>query len=126
MRKNREIKFRVWDIKNKVWSKWVRENSLAPDVNLAADDNFVYQQFTELKDQEGKEIYDGDILAIDENKDSFPQKYMDKFFFEVCYFQLYGKWVLLATGIGLVHDLGDYYLKGKIVGNICENPELIK
>lgn len=53
----REIKFRVWDLQLK---KFVPFNSYWCNFNSPSH---IFQQYTGLKDRDGKEIFDGDILT---------------------------------------------------------------
>jgi uncharacterized phage protein (TIGR01671 family) len=70
--------------------------------------------YTGLKDKNGKEIYEGDILDFDESE------WGGKFKPEVITFdKIIGKWELCGT-------VGDVEQWRKIIGNIHENPELLK
>ena len=65
-------------------------------------------QYTGLKDKNGKEIYEGDIIDIGDKV----VEVSDIYSFREIY---------------LVHGLKDgHKIYGEIIGNIYENPELIK
>ena len=122
----REIKFRAWDEDNKRirhgdfgLSKGVIVELLTlPNSNgtyrteLGKQFNGILQQFTGLKDKNGKDIYEGDIVVT---KDGI---------FEVFYHPSWASWELKNTG----NSLGYYFRPEntlQVIGNIFENPELL-
>jgi hypothetical protein len=105
----RTIKFRAWDgsklsvispylFEEMAWMNWKQVNE---------QQDFVFMQYTGLQDRDGKEIYEGDIvrlesptpMAIEFNKGSFRAGH------------IYG---------------GEEAYRMEIIGNIYENPELLK
>lgn len=113
---NRTIKFRAWDKELKQFDNIVAGNLLYSlhDEGLTGEDKyrFVLTEFTGLYDKNNKEIYEGDIVEI------FQEKHL------VNQFGFFN----LATNLPGLY-LGEYVkLKNllEVVGNIYENPELLK
>lgn len=116
-----EIKFRAWNKKDKVMVDVAAMNfgpsglwSLiedADDAELQLEDNYELMQYTGLKDKNGREIYEGDIVKNE-----------------------YGKVMdIQYDPRSAAFGVGDYYFgtigSGKIlevIGNIFENPELLE
>ncbi len=69
---NRELKFRVWLHDTKEWgnvSCIEVFNSTGKLEYLYQDQPYTIQQYTGLKDSKGVEIYEGDIIFNDEDKE---------------------------------------------------------
>jgi uncharacterized phage protein (TIGR01671 family) len=130
----RQIKFRVWDTKTKKFlefvppieymldhDEWSRrdindESSLLFPQNIAETfgGRLVWQQFTGLKDENEKEIYEGDIVEFCHEEKTKNLKVE----FSEGYFGLNNGNIKLAL-------LAAYYHKCKVIGNILENPNLL-
>lgn len=80
------------------------------------EDGYPYsQQFTGLRDKNGKEIYEGDILAWGEDEIITIELKDGSFGFNDN--------SEYKGGFGLLDGVNNY---SKVIGNIYENPELIK
>lgn len=123
---NREIKFRLWDERKKEWS-FDRDFLLSLDGEVLFNIGYggkskldyscrdqIICQFTGLKDKNGKEIYEGDILQAH----VFGRTYTKE-----CIF-LDGVFTYKET----IYDwdcLADCHLDWEVIGNIHENKDLI-
>jgi len=115
----KEIKFRAWD-KNKermrkvVRLHWLYGKSPLSFINGWHSYDWQLMQYTGLKDKNGKEIYEGDIVIDD-----------DEYLYIVTWHNEHSSFVLSHD----FNDLDDYdgsiFEVRKVVGNIFEDPELI-
>jgi len=76
-------------------------------------------QYTGLKDKNDKEVYEGDILTRTES-----EFYPDYFKIEWC--EERGGFMLTYQPCGEVYDLAEFWPDSVVVGNIYENPNLVK
>ena len=125
---SREIKFRIWDNKNKEWLG-ASDNDvliyygfhLVGEVmtvqslpQWALDNGNIVEQYTGLKDRNNKEIYEGDIVTLDLEWDE-----------DIDYSVITFKNGCFRIGDGYGQEAGYYLSDWRVVGNIHENPELL-
>ena len=114
---SREIQFRAWDIGHK--------RMLIPAMPLiggglswgktgydAGGRDYILEQFTGLRDKNGKEIYEGDIISMDELSPRYNKVVIYKL----------SSFGYADCGVHVVPEFG----KWRIIGNIHENPELLE
>lgn len=111
----REIKFRAWDVENKKMiqsyahlSKWGQFYTTWTSTD--SEREYIPMQYTGLKDKNGKEIYEGDIIESTWNG----EKYL------IEWDELNGEWCFCSD----TNETGGKYKGSIVIGNKYENPDL--
>lgn len=136
-----EIKFRAWNKKDKVMVDVAAMNfgpsglwSLiedADDAELQLADNYELMQYTGLKDKNGREIYEGDILSFGSVWNNGDNEDIDEEFHigVVEYDPNYAVYNVNCEESGehrfMFTEVVNYDGFG-VIGNIFENPELLE
>lgn len=118
---NKDKKIMVYKNEDKSSTFWggVRCSNIEMVNNRFESDEYIWMQYTGLKDSEGKEIYEGDIIEYGHHKDLQRRKIESA---RGC-FGVYDSEYSFYTFLG--NSLGLSAFRPKIIGNIYENPELL-
>lgn len=125
-----EIKFRAWNKKDKVMVDVAAMNfgpsglwSLiedAYDAELQLADNYELMQYTGLKDKNGREIYEGDIVRTGEDNIGDPDPTIGQVIMRE------GSWLIenekKQEEIGLFSEI----TSREVIGNIFEDKQLLE
>lgn len=132
----REIKFRLWDkkyhvfdecgapdmfisINGEIYEKEERTYAMQSYTEYEKADHYELSQYTGLKDKNGKEIYEGDVVSAFHGTQLSAVTWNKEFgLYEV---------VLQVSGLSASTEelLGNHLDVIEVIGNIYENPELI-
>lgn len=145
--KNREIKFRAWDEENKNMIEWHDEffydTSPVTRYSRSFDKlDYPIMQYTGLKDSNGAEIYEGDIIQTTDIDNTVCRTVVnfDQGAYWIGFWQNCQPKVIEETNSGgywdevelevpdgeLLYFVLQYNLDFKVIGNVYENPELIR
>jgi len=125
----REIKFRAWSKKEEkyynevgfhrsiiMWNDGYKKDAMGALTVAPVFENYIIEQYTGLKDKNGKEVYEGDIIKADIREYSIMTMGV------IVYSNDLTSYCNLNDGgFTMLMRLRDI----KIIGNIHENPELI-
>lgn len=135
----REIKIRAWDLNDEVIRDWKNLLSHVYGENTNSifnDKSYILMQFTGRHDKDGKEIYAGDITSVECDTEFLDGRKTGK----ICISLSEIIWINDSWGTRLFKNVKNYpgtvpfICSGlkvhatfcKVIGNIYENPELLK
>lgn len=138
---NRPIKFRAWDTVSKkylhpypdgfhlfgeVMCFDLIEQQLhelrGESYSLLSLNDVVVEQFTGLTDCKGKEIWEGDILSWEAGSDEYDRGHV--YYYRGGFYISFEKVPHHSTSEPLADELENYHIE--VLGNIHENPDLLK
>ncbi len=119
----RELKFRAWDKDTAKYTDGVGElyvdilevGTKTYRIEQMCPGRYTIELFTGLKDKNGKEIYEGDIVTLNGEWEEIEHGDCSIVTFENGCFRV---------GNGYENEAGSYLSDWRIIGNIHENPEL--
>lgn len=141
---NNRFKFRVWDTLTKsfIYPDKGYQGHFIIDLNGkfhnlqngSGGDDYIIQQFTGLFDKNGKEIYEGDIVKehhYEDWGDEVGYDYIGVVEHIVCSDKstnvMHSQFMTYPTLEEYHSNMGNYIrMKCEVIGNIMENPDLLK
>ena len=139
----REIKFRAWDKKYNMMIQaesfqrdqmWISGIGEVFEIGEWSDyggggkteddcsDQYILMQYTGLKDKNGKEIYEGDIISTDLDRPFNIVVFRNGAFMFQCHDNGKDYYDYMFS----VDEESDRWEYGEVIGNVYENPELLK
>ena|SRR3990167_7220446 len=119
---SRVVKFRAWDtIHDKMSNTFTLLDCISQKQVFCCEENFIYMQFTGIKDDNDVEIYEGDILSLircpDKHFACGCDKKPDLEFTDV---------VVFEDGSFICPHLEARITAYDVIGNIYEHPNLLQ
>lgn len=123
------LKFRVWDKERECYLDETELAGITPDgkyilyiedeeiSRLEINGNYIVEQYTGLKDKNGKEIYEGDIVTLNGEWEAIEHGGCSIVTFENGCFRV---------GDGYENEAGSYLSDWRVIGNIHENADLLE
>ena len=111
----REIKFRAWFRGKMIKPMSLQEMIHQKDNTIplkVLEKEIIFMQSIGLKDKNGLEIYEGDILKLKESKEKYEVRYL-------------GNRFVLCKYDNIVFEDEAYFSEREVIGNIYENKELL-
>lgn len=119
----RELKFRFWIEKECKMADFKTAKRECDRLSLLSMDGFIAMQFTGLLDKNGIEIYEGDIVEnTDNNVQEGEKPYKTKLKVEY----VGGGFSFTGDRLCMYGLRDNQQMSIEVVGNIYENPELLK
>ena len=118
----REIKFRAWSKKKKKMIYNWQDTTNVESFGFNGNGYFEIMQYTGLKDKNGKEIYEGDILGVSGGSGVFWEVNWDNTKTDLPVGFVFGSFGMRSNIPQYLHPSID---RLEIIGNIYENPELL-
>lgn len=146
---SREIKFRCWDKKSKKMRQvteivfntgfymenndnsvkliWVKGQDIIEnkEIQIQREEDFILMQYAGLKDKNGKEIYEGDIVSKETFDDTKPN-YRNVYYAKVMYIEELAGFYLVNKDNKILWEVAEDKYNIEVVSTIYDNPELLE